>query len=229
MYIICIYNYVYHACMQTEMTLILAGHVLQTHFDFLVSLVRTKFSSSFCYQNIPEEKKYHSGFRNPQHWSIHRPPISSWKESWAWWHHRRAISPAPIPKFQAFRPSAVMIFPGAWCGQTRNTWCLIHVLNLLALNLPDPFTFDSKWKLATEVYGLQVSHFELKISRQAERRKHTIFVCFVCLSCQNMCCSWGLRTRFFGGVKTKSIQYIIYQPSLGGVDQAQFYQFLRRV
>ena len=120
-----------YACRQRWMLFVLAMLTFR-HFDFLVRLVRTKFNPTFCYWNIPSyvKKKNNSGIIPSVDPST--IPISSWKENWAWWHHRCAISPWDPMKSSRVSGGVLwwffMIFPRAW---TRITWCLIYVLNRL--------------------------------------------------------------------------------------------------
>ena len=185
----CIHMYinVMYACKQRWMLFVLAMLTFR-HFDFLVRLVRTKFNPTFCYWNIPSYVKETNNSGIIPSFDPSTIPISFWKESWAWWHHRCAISPWDPMKSSRVSGGVLwwffMIFPRAW---TRITWCLIYVLNRL-----ESVGFFLCWicwvqtcrirPLLTPSWGhwsfrpsFTVSHFELKNSRQAERRKHKIY------------------------------------------------------
>ena len=58
----------------------LAGHINQSQYDFLVSLVRTKFSPSFCCWNIPSYVIFFAKLRVTNHPQLshpsHRDPFS---------------------------------------------------------------------------------------------------------------------------------------------------------
>lgn len=176
-----------YACKQRWMLFVLAMLTFR-HFDFLVRLVRTKFNPTFCYWNIPSYVKETNNSGIIPSFDPSTIPISSWKESWAWWHHRCAISPWDPMKSSRVSGGVLWwffkIFPRAW---TRITWCLIYVLNRL-----ESVGFFLCWicwvqtcrirPLLTPSWGhwsfrpsFTVSHFELKNSRQAERRKHKIY------------------------------------------------------